>query len=153
MDPLSCWNTSERHSGPPNQDCCGQTLPVGNASPCSLSYYKKIIHPAAHLSTLHRRNTEQTQSITIYHYDHFIIRPYMYCPRGVIVRKHNMVCSVCPAQAWIQTIVAGVQWVRQVTCLSTPRANCATHPMPTISTITAFNIPHLKICYLIHSLL
>ena len=82
---------------------CGQTLPVGDASPCSLSYYKKVIHAATLLSTLHRRNTERTQSITIQHYDHSITRPYKYHRRGLMVRKQNVVC----ARLRIQTSVAG----------------------------------------------
>ena len=72
---------------------CGQPLPAADASPGSLSFYRRKIRAAAHLPIVRRRNIERPLSVTIQHYDHFVNSPYKYRRRGHFVRRHNAVSA------------------------------------------------------------
>ncbi|XP_037789267.1 uncharacterized protein LOC119584664 [Penaeus monodon] len=72
---------------------CRLALPAADASPATLSHYKRRIRAYAHLSTTRRRNAEQPASVSIQHYDHFASRPYKYRRRGLLVRRHNVVAA------------------------------------------------------------
>ncbi|XP_037772401.1 uncharacterized protein LOC119568073 [Penaeus monodon] len=72
---------------------CRLALPAADASPATLSHYKRRIRTSAQLSTTRRRNVERPASVSIQHYDHFASRPYKYRRRGLLVRRHNVVAA------------------------------------------------------------
>jgi len=68
-------------------------LPLPDGATPSLSSYKRAIHSAALLPTLHRMDAERGQSVSIQHYDHFRLSPPRYRQHGLMVRRHNIVCA------------------------------------------------------------
>lgn len=73
------------------KNACG--LPVPDGATSSLLCYKQMIQPAALFPTLHRTNTDPSQSVYIQCYDHFRLSPPMYRRHGLIVRRHNIVSA------------------------------------------------------------
>jgi len=73
------------------KNACGLPLPDGATPP--LRCYKREIHSAALLPTLHRMDAERPQSVSIQHYDHFRPHPPKYRLHGLMVRRNNIVTA------------------------------------------------------------
>ncbi|XP_063603272.1 uncharacterized protein LOC134779200 [Penaeus indicus] len=72
---------------------CRLALPAADASPATLSHYKRRIRASARLSITRRRSAERPASVSIQHYDYFASHPYKYRRRGLLVRRHNVVAA------------------------------------------------------------
>ena len=70
---------------------CALPLPA-DAAP-SFCCYKRVIHSAALLPTLHHMNAERADCVSIQHYDHFRLSPPKYRRHGLMVRRHNIVSA------------------------------------------------------------
>ncbi len=71
---------------------CALGLDDANAV-SSLLCFRNIIYSAAHAKTVHRRDAERANSVSIQHHDHFLQGRHKYRRHGLMVRRHNVVSA------------------------------------------------------------
>ena len=59
----------------------------------SLRCFRTNIYSAAYAMTVHRRDAERANSVSIQHHDHFLQSRHKYRRYGVMVRRHNVVSA------------------------------------------------------------